>query len=152
MKWVQRSVAFGLAVVATSVLGAIAHSQFIATAVSRLGHPVPIGDRISWASHDALGMFTTYAPIIVIAFVIAFFVAALVVRRLPHLRNLGYALAGAIAIVVALVVMKQLLDVTGIASARSTLGVVAQAIAGAVGGWVFAVVSRERRAPAAAPA
>ena len=40
MEWVRRVLAFVLAVVATSMLGAIAHSQFVATAVSRLGHPV----------------------------------------------------------------------------------------------------------------
>jgi hypothetical protein len=145
MEWIRRGIGFVLAVVATSVLGAVAHSQFIASAVSRLGHPVPLGDRVSWAGHDAVGMFSTYAPIIAIGFLIAFLIAALVVRRLPHLRTIGYTLAGAVAIVAALVVMKQLLDVTGIASARSALGIVAQGIAGAVGGWVFAVASKARR-------
>jgi len=145
MKWIRRLVAFVLAVVATSVVGAIAHSQFIASAVSGLGHPVPLGDRLSWAGHDAVGMFSTYAPIIAIGFAIAFLVAALIVRKLPHLRNIGYTLAGAVAIVVAIVVLKQMLDVMGIASARSMLGVIAQAIAGAIGGWLFAIVSRDRR-------
>ena len=145
MEWIRRGVGFVLAVVATSVLGAVAHSQFIAAAVARLGHPVPLGDRLSWAGHDAVGMFSTYAPIIAIGFLIAFLIAALVVRRLPHLRNIGYTLAGAVAIVAALVVMKQVLDVTGIASARSALGIVAQGIAGAVGGWVFAMTSAERK-------
>jgi hypothetical protein len=144
MAWVRRVLAFVLAVVATSMLGAIAHSQFVATAVSRLGHPVSLGDRLSWAGHDAFGMFGTYAPIIAVGFLIAFLIAAGVVRRLPHLRNIGYTLAGAVAIVVALVVMKALLDITGIASARSALGFIAQAIAGAVGGWVFAFASRNR--------
>jgi hypothetical protein len=143
MKWVRRLVGFAVAVVATSVLGAIAHSQLIAAEVSRLGHPVPFGDRLSWAAHDAFGMFSTYAPIIVIGFLIAFLVAALITRRLPHLRSIGYTLAGATAIVVAIFVMKQLLDVNGIASARTVLGVIAQGIAGAIGGWAFAIVSRD---------
>jgi hypothetical protein len=144
MKWFTRAVAFALAVVVTSALGAVAHSQLVASAVSRLGHPVPLGDRLTWAGHDALGMFSTYAPIIAIGFLIAFLVAALIVRRFAHLRSLGYTLAGAVAIVVAIVVMKQLLDVTGIASARSALGMIAQALAGAAGGWVFARLSRDR--------
>ncbi len=141
MKRIRRGIGFALAVVATSVLGAVAHSQFVVATVSGLGHPVPLGDRLAWAGHDAVGMFGTYAPIIAIGFLIAFPIAALVVRRLPHLRNIGYTLAGAIAIVAALVLMKQLLDITGIASTRSALGIATQTLAGAVGGWIFAMTS-----------
>jgi len=144
MKWVIWIGAFGLAVVATAVLGAIAHSQIVAGELVALGHPVPLGDRLAWAGHDALGMFSTFAPIIALAFVIALPVAALIIGRLPHLRTFGYTLAGAVAVVAAIVVMKQLLDVTGIASARSALGLAAQALAGAAGGWLFARVSRLR--------
>ena len=45
MKWFRRLVAFAAAVIATSVLGAIVHSQFVATEVSRLGQVGPAGLR-----------------------------------------------------------------------------------------------------------
>ncbi|NJN50426.1 MAG: hypothetical protein HC809_00120 [Gammaproteobacteria bacterium] len=42
--------------------------------------------------------------------------------------------------------MKQLLELSGIAGARTIVGVLLQGAAGAVGGWVFARVSRSPRA------
>jgi hypothetical protein len=144
MVWLRRIVAFMLAVAVTSALGAALHTQFVVASVTGLGHPVAFGDRLVWTAHDVASMFPTFAPIIAFAFLLAFPVAALVSRRLPNLRTIGYVLAGALALFCALLVMKQLLDISGVAGARTTAGLLAQAAAGAVGGWVFAMVSRAR--------
>lgn len=144
MKWLQRLFAFVLAIAFTAFAGAAAHSQFIVANMIALGHPVAFGDRIAWAGHDALGMFATYAPLVAFAFLLAFPVAALVSRRMKQNRTLGYALAGAVAIAAALLVMKQVLDVSGVAGARTAFGIAAQSVAGALGGWIFARASRVR--------
>ena len=146
MKWLKGVMAFGLAVVITAVAGAVVHSQFIVANMAEMGHPVALGDRIAWTGHDIVGMFSTYAPIIALAFVLAFPIAAHVSRRLNRLRTFGYTLAGAAAIVCALLVMKQMLDISGVAGARTALGIAAQGLAGALGGWLFALTSRARTA------
>jgi hypothetical protein len=144
MPWIRRVGAFLLAVAVTSALGAAFHTQFVVASVAALGHPVPFSDRLAWTAHDVAGMFPTFAPIIALAFLIALPVAGLVSRRLAQLRTIGYALAGAVALACALLVMKQVLDISGVAGARTALGLLAQAVAGAAGGWIFALVSRVR--------
>jgi len=144
MEWLRRGTAFVVAVVVTAVLGAAAHTQFIVASLADLGHPVSFADRLTWTAHDIAGMFPTFAPIIAFAFVLAFPVSALVCRRLTHLRTFGYVLAGGLAMICALLVMKQLLDISGVAGARTLPGVLVQGVAGAAGGWVFARLSRPR--------
>jgi hypothetical protein len=139
-------VAFMLAVAVTSALGAAAHTQFIVANVNELGHPVPFTERATWTAHDVAGMFPTFAPIIAFAFLLALPVAAFASHRLMRLRTTGYALAGGLAMICALLVMKQLLDISGVAGARTALGVLAQGLAGAAGGWTFARVTRKQQA------
>ena len=61
-------------------------------------------------------------------------------------RDLIYVIAGAAAIAVALSAMAAVYNITPIAGARSWLGFMAQMAAGAVGGYVFALISRMRMA------
>jgi len=144
MEWLKRVMAFTLAVATTSALGAAIHTQFIVANLVGLGHPVALADRLTWTAHDIAGMFPSFAPVIAFAFLLAFPVAAIVSSRLKRLRATGYALAGALAVVCALAVMKLLLDVSGVAGARTLFGMLAQGVAGAAGGWLFAAVSRPR--------
>jgi hypothetical protein len=144
MIWVKRLLAFVLAVIVTSLVGAGIHSQFVIANMIGLGHAVPFSERIAWTGHDMAGMFPTYAPIIAFAFLLALPIAWVISRRAMNLRTLGYTLAGAAAVICALLVMKQALDVSGVAGARTALGILAQGLAGAIGGWLFARVSVER--------
>lgn len=142
MIWVKRIAAFIVAVAVTAAVGAAMHAQFVIANLAELGHAISLGQRLSWTGHDVVGMFATYAPIIAISLLIAFPIASLVTRKRAHLRTVGYTLAGAVAVVCALLLMKQLLELSGIAGARTAFGILCQAVAGAIGGWTFARIVR----------
>lgn len=142
MIWAKRIAAFIVAVAVTSAVGAAMHSQFVIANLAELGHAISLGQRLSWTGHDIVGMFATYAPIIAVSFLLGFPIAALITRNRAHLRTVGYTLAGAAAVVCALLLMKQLLELSGVAGARTAFGIFCQAIAGAVGGWTFARIVR----------
>ncbi len=134
--------AFVLAVVVTTVLGSIAHTQFVLAGLAELGVAVSLSDRLSMTVHDIGGMGPLYGAIIGLGFVVAMLAAALVFRLVGAQRALIYTVAGAVAVAVALTTMGIVYDITPIAGARSALGFIAQMVAGAFGGFVFARVSR----------
>lgn len=134
---IRRIAAFVGAVVSAYVLGAFASTQMVLNAVSALGVPVGAATRASAVLHDLPGMAPVYGPLIVIAFLIAFPVAALVMRFVPGPRTLGYVLAGAVALLAVHLLMPALLGMHMFAATRSVVGVAWQVAAGAVGGYVF---------------
>jgi hypothetical protein len=131
-------VAFIAAVLATAILGAIASTQFVLAALAAVGTAIPFTARLSMTLQDVVGMLPLYGAVVAVGFLVAFPIAARVIRALPHARLPGYALAGAIAVAGAILVMVQLFGLTPIAGARSTLGLAVQGLAGAAGGAVFA--------------
>ncbi|MDP1627735.1 hypothetical protein [Parvibaculum sp.] len=134
--------AFVLAVVVTTVLGSIAHTQFVLAGLADVGADVSLSDRLSMTAHDIVGMGPLYGAIIGLGFVVAMLAGALVFRLAGTQRTLIYVVAGAAAVAVALTTMGIVYDITPIAGARSTLGFVTQMVAGALGGFAFARVSR----------
>ena len=137
--WVVRIVlAFILAVIVPTVLGAIAHTQFVLARLAGLGVDIPFGDRIATTLHDIVGMAPLFGAIVGAGFIVAFSAGALVFRLAGVQRTLIYAVAGAVSLAVTLLVMNALFEITAIAGARSTFGFLAQVAAGAVGGLTFA--------------
>jgi hypothetical protein len=133
----RRAASLTLPSQASSVRAMCSHSS--RRRLARLGVEVPLADRLATTAHDIVGMAPAYAPIIGVGFAIAFPIAALVIRRvLPGWRAVGYPLAGFVAVAAALATMIALFEITPIAGARSAAGFVCQALAGAVGGHVFA--------------
>jgi hypothetical protein len=55
-----------------------------------------------------------------------------------------YVLAGAVGLVTIHLTMKLLLGISGIAPTRAVVGLLAQAVAGGVGGYLFHVISMKR--------
>lgn len=138
-------VAFILAVIVAVVLGCFSHTQFALGALEAVGAEIPIGDRLSTTLFDLTGLAPTYGAVVGIGFLIAFSVAAGIIHFLPGLRTTGYVLAGAVAIVVALSAMSMMFwNITPIAGARGFWGMSGQALAGGLGGYVFAVMSNHR--------
>lgn len=133
---------FVLAVIVTTVLGCIAHTQFVLSELSALGVEITVSDRLSTTARDIAGMGPMFGMIIAIAFLVAMSAAALVYRMAGTQRSLVYGVAGAVALAVALTAMGIVFDITPIAGARSTLGFLAQVAAGALGGLAFARMSR----------
>jgi hypothetical protein len=136
--------AFVAAVLAAYVCAAVAATQHVISRLNDMGVEVGIGDRLNATLHDLVGMASLYLPILAIAFVIAFPVAAVVIRMAPRWRPLGYPLAGGAAVLAIHLILNQVFGITPIAAARTTLGLTLQALCGAFGGWVFGVLLARR--------
>ncbi|MBX3504196.1 MAG: hypothetical protein KF895_01870 [Parvibaculum sp.] len=136
--------AFLAAVVVTTILGAAFHTQFVIGRLSDLGIAVSFSDRLSTTLHDIGGMAPMFGMVIAIGFLVAFLAGALVYRFAGARRELIYVVAGAVAIAVALSAMAMVYSITPIAGARSWAGFAAQMLAGALGGYAFAMLSRAR--------
>ena len=83
----------------------------------------------------SLGM--TYLPLMTIALLIGFLIAAGIIRLKPSLAFIGYILAGFAAVVALNVIFKAVNGLTGIAAVRGPLGLLSQWLAGAFAGWGF---------------
>lgn len=135
---------FLLALAGTAALCCLAASQFNLARLIDLGVSIPFSDRLAVTAHDLINMGPLYGSLIGAALVIAFPVAGLLARWFSSRRTFLYVLAGAVAIAVMLVVMRQAFGISLIAATRTTGGFVSQVIAGAVGGWLFAYLTRNR--------
>ena len=143
MKPVRVILAFLAAVVVTEVTGAVVQTQFVLASLTDLGIEISLTQRLAMTIHDIAGLVEIYLPVIAVGFIIAFGIAALVVRwLLPGRAAIGYPLAGLTAVVAAIVIMTLMFDVSPIAGARSTPGLIGQALAGALGGWIFYRLTR----------
>jgi hypothetical protein len=89
-------------------------------------------------------MTAIYLPVIAVSYLISMPVAAFIIKYVPHRRMILYVLAGAAGLVAIHLILKLLLGVSGIASTRTIVGLLAQGIAGGVGGYLFHVVSMKR--------
>jgi hypothetical protein len=69
-----------------------------------------------------------------------------VVRKNPHLRMIGYVSAGFVALLAMHVIMKAVLGLSGIAPTRTILGLLAQGVAGGIGGYLFCRLSGQSSA------
>ena len=148
MGWIRQTFAFLLGVAVTAAIGAVASTHFVLASLADLNVQVPIGKRLFAYGHDLIGMVPTLAVVVAVGFAIAFPVAAAAGRFLPRWRAIAYPLAGAVAIVAALLLMNAVLGMMPLAGARGPLGLVAQGMAGAAGGYVFGAVSRRSRTAA----
>ena len=143
--------AFIVAVVAAYVIAVVFYTQLNLANLVEMGLAVGVGVRFSAALHDLAGMAPLYLPIITVAFLLGFGVAALIIRFVPQLRSLGYVLAGFVAIYTVDFALGNLVasGTHPLAVTRTTVGLLSQCFAGAVGGYVFVRLLGERDAAAA---
>ena len=132
---------FAGAVLAAYVLGAIFVSQGNIASVVALGFEVSGGQRLDAALHDIVNMTDIYLPLVSVSLLLGLPVAFAVIRKKPHLRMLGYVLAGFVAMIAMPVIMKMVLGLSGIAPTRTHVGLLAQGLAGGVGGYLFCRLS-----------
>jgi hypothetical protein len=133
-----------LAVLATTLVGSIVQTQFNLGALVALGQPVEIGLRLETTLLDLARFAPLFAPIVGVGFLVALPLASWLARRRAGRRWL-YPLAGALALLVALLLMRWLVGLTPIAAARGPSGVTALVLAGALGGWVWGIGDRSIR-------
>lgn len=138
-------IVFVLVLAIAVALGSTAHSLFIMDAWSHAAGQgagtepaaLSIGDRISWITHDIVGMGPMYATLAGIAYLIAFIAAGLL-ARITGLRTVVFIVAGAVAMVILFMTLKMVLGTVGVFGARGTYGLAAQALVGAIAGLLFA--------------
>ena len=136
--FLQRLGAYGVAVLATEALAAMASTQFVLAGLTSLGVIITLGDRLAMTGQDILGMMEVYLPVLALALALGFLVAGLIIRKLGAAWSLlGYSSAGFVAVLAAVLTVLSLFDITPIAGARSPAGLFCQGLAGAVGGLIF---------------
>lgn len=143
--------AFLAAVVVATAVACVIGTQFVLGALTGIGVEIPIADRLATTWYDlvnfgfvpspAFGF--SYAYVIAIGLLIAFLAAAAMSHFLPRFRTLIYTVAGGVAIVTFLGASFFVFGVVLFAFAQTPMGLISQAAAGAVGGWVFAKYSRQ---------
>lgn len=135
------------AVAATYVVGVVAASQHVISHFESMsGDLVGFSGRISWVLKDILGMLLPpiYPFAIGLMVLIAFAVCGFVVRRLGSLRTFGFVLAGALGMVGMHLVLNAVTEINPIAASRSLVGLMGQAVAGAIGGLAYVLLHPEQ--------
>ena len=159
MRWVRGILSYAAAVVLTTVLACAFSGHLVLWALSEdLGVAIGAGRWLATLAKDVVGMAPFYGGVIAVAFLIAFPVAALIVKWLrlrgvasPRLSHVGFTAAGAVAMLAMLLILRGLLEVTPVAGARTAVGLAAQALAGAAGGLLFAWLRNRTTGEPAAP-
>ena len=142
-KIIKRIGAWLAAVLTVGILGVIFQTQNVIARLRDLGADVGFGDRLSMTAYDISHLGSLYGIFIAIALALAFLAGGVVFRVAKFGRPLIYSVAGGIAILIMLFAMKRaFFDIHIIAGARDGLGITLQILAGVIGGWVFAHLTR----------
>lgn len=142
--------AYVAAVLIAAALTSAAATQIILQNLVALGVDMPLSVRLSATGRDLLGFAPILAALLAIGFLIALPVAALVSSALGRLRLFGFALAGAVAVIVMVkgieIFYGIVLDATAtpVAAARTLGGLLFMSLGGLVGGAVFALLKPAR--------
>ena len=142
MRFIRSLSAYALVTALGAVIGVFLTTIFVLLRLARVGVSTPIPDFLAMAGHDLAQLAPSYAALLAIAFAIAFTAAGVVARMTPLPRLLVFTVAGAVAVIVMLFLMKQVFfGVTAIAGARGAEGAAAQVITGALAGALFAYLT-----------
>ena len=142
MKLPRVALAWLGATLITAATGSIIQTQFNLAAIKAAGAPVPLDLRLQATLQDLVGFAPLLAGITAVAFLVAFVVAAPLVRRWPGHRVGLYTLAGGGAVAAAILLMNAFLPITVIGATRSLPGLIALGMAGALGGRIYAWLAR----------
>lgn len=134
---------FVAAVVTTGVLGSIASTQFVIAALADINVDVPFLTRLSMTLND-MGILAFFLPAVGACFFVGFLVAGLCSWKIGGSRTAWFVVAGASALLTELFIIENALGLMPISGARTMAGMMSQGVAAAVGGWVFAAVTRSR--------
>ena len=138
----RRLISFLVAGLVAYVVAVLFYTQINLSNLTDLGIDISFSDRLAAASHDLLSMTGMYLPIMLVALLVAFSLAAIVIRFLPNLRTLGFVLAGMVGVLAMVLFFSSFLGTNPIAVTRSSLGLLSQCGAGGIGGLVYALVSQ----------
>ena len=138
----RRLISFLVAGLVAYVIAVLFYTQINLSNLTDLGIDLSFSDRLGAAAHDLLSMTGMYLPIMLVALLVAFSLAAIVIRFLPNLRTLGFVIAGTVGVLALVLFFSSFLGTNPIAVTRSSLGLLSQCGAGGIGGLVYALVSK----------
>ena len=139
--------AFIAAVLVTLVVASAVHTSVVISGLTALGVEVPAALRLRTMWGDLVGLAPAFGAVIAVALLLGFLIAAVARRFVGLPRPIAFALAGGAALGTALALMTLAYNgITPLASTRGWGGFLLMCAAGALGGWVFASVSRARAA------
>lgn len=143
IRLLARKLGIFLAAVAVAYLLASASAtQSVVASLQGMGLEVGAGERLGMTLRDLAGMAGMFLPLIAFGFLFAFLITALIVHWGGRWRMPLYTLAGAVAVVAIHVALNLAFQITPVAIARSTGGLLVQAMAGAGGGFTYAFLSQ----------
>ena len=134
--------AYLVAALGTYVLAAMAATQWLLANIGGLGYEISTGTRLVTTGQDLWGMLPTYGPIIAVAMAIGLAVASGIAKMLPALRGVGLITGGAAAVVCLHLILQQVVSVSPIWAAQSIGGLLAQGLAGGIGGYLYYLMRR----------
>lgn len=137
---------FIAAVLVTLIVASAVHTHFTLRGLRALGVEISQGDAWIMAKGDLIGLAPAFGAVIAAALLIGFGIAALVRRAVAWPRPIAYAIGGGAALLTALWLMNWSFEMTPLGTARSWAGFLSLGLAGALGGLIFASVSRPRKA------
>ncbi|WP_340679227.1 hypothetical protein, partial [Paraglaciecola sp.] len=124
----------------TFLLASIVHSQFVIHALVAIDIEVSYLDRLGMTIQDIQGLFPTLGPIISFSLLCGFLLVTLLNKFKPSANQYNYLLlplAGGVALWLMIIAMHPIMNITLIASARSSAGIMSLSMCGVLGGWVF---------------
>ena len=139
-KFAKFAAVFAIAVLATSLLGSIFSTQFVLAGLQGLGVEIPMADRLSMTMAD-FGILPLMGLLYAICLLIGFLIAGLCAAKIGGSRRVWFMAAGATAVICELLFLSSSMELMILAGARTTAGLMAQGVAGGIGGWVFATMT-----------
>jgi hypothetical protein len=148
--WRKRAAAFLATLLLASLWGAAAQTQFNLRALTDLGVAIGPGLRLRTTLQDMASFGPVYAGIVLAAWLPAFAAAAWLARRRPARRAWLYPLAAGVGLLAAVQAVDAVAPMPSLIYATRTLpGLLAMAAGSALGGAVFARLTRGGGAPGA---
>ena len=122
----------------TTIFASFISTQRVVNNLTDISGPVAISDRISMTFYDITHFGTRYVLFISFAFLIAMLSAKVLSDRLPNQSRIIFICAGAVAILIMLLLMQIVFfGVPIVAGARDGFGLFLQCFCGAIGGYIF---------------
>lgn len=137
----KRILAFVAAVIGGYVFAVLTYSQLNLSNLTDMGVAIAFGERLTTTGHDLVSMTSMYLPIMTVALLVAFPIAALIIRWVPQLRTLGFVLAGIVGMFALIMFFKVTMGTNPLVVTRTFVGIASQCIAGALAGLIYARVS-----------
>lgn len=137
---------FLLAAIVSVVSACLLHTQMVLLELSKIDIQISMQKRLYMSAQDLLGLAPTYGVIICLGLILAFSIAFALRKYLFNESNRSYYLyvvAGGAAMLTILLAMHPILELTLLAGARSSTGIILQILAGLMGGLCFANLRKQ---------